>query len=869
MARLVDYSDSSSSSFSSSSSDDDSAFSFSFASPTFASHTSAQQHADAPPVFVFGRSSAKANAAAATAPAFQTAFAQDAFEKMRVRLSVSSNHPTATTTATTSAFSSPFVTAAATASAARQPQSATMAATTTNSKKATATFAGKQPKRRVSPFPSFTSRPGAGSKADKAGAAPWSPLVTPGSAPSSQPQPLATDAVMNDASGPTAFQHQAPVSSHPHAPVAFTTPVSAPVARPVFQFGASASSGVSAFGFAASSSFAFSPAANSWPFQPQQPTAPATASVPAFTAPAPSVAGHQRASFTPRSPFSFGDTTVRSKRSMDDDSEHQGHQHHYQQQQPGHATSSRDSSHTTARRASLPARTHATFVFGAAQPRAATPPASSSPFPSPQVPTNASFSFNKPAAPVGPFVFGRANSLDEPSSRRSSPETAAEPRAGDFTFEPRRRAFVSPQRSTPKTESQRLKLRRSFHVKATLGPTGKWGSGGTTADGGTHSPFGLKKPATATRTTVFQQRRARDAEYAAPADPFVTPLFSRPPTTASDQQQAKVDFTFESRPATATPTAASTTPRATNVYQFGSTGASNATHSHNDDTTGGAHARTPTDGVAVAHESPIQKNASKPSATVPGRRRILRATRPSEATRSSGGGPSSSSQPSRPPADAASATDSGDTSMGVGQASDGSEWGELKQLGGAAYARRHFREAAELYRQSLDAITVYLSQYPDDAVLKDKAKLHANRAASLMMVLQYADAQYECQQSIAADPAYTRAYIRLSRIQLLFGDLATARANLAVAKEQLAQLFFLNVDPADRASVEKIEVAADTLAQLQAAIKRQIDGAAEGTKALKLIEDALAIAPNCRTLQAQKTLVLFTRRYKNEKTTGP
>ncbi|TYZ51934.1 hypothetical protein PybrP1_006674 [[Pythium] brassicae (nom. inval.)] len=790
--------------------------------------------------------------------------------------------------AATRAFASPFASASAAPAAASvlsaspQPRSARpsgCAGSDARMKSPTAsagkpkppfTFAGKQLKRRVTPFPSVTSRPGGGggSKADKAGAAPWSPLVVPVSAPPSQPHGFAHDAVMNDASSAAAeftnvFERQAPAAA-PHSPFAFAVPGPPPPAaaggRPVFQFGAASaaahSSVFSPFGSASPAAGTASGSATPeqrWPFSVQTPAAPATA------APVPPPSSQGDAAASSRPPFSFGDA-FRAKRSMDGG-----------EQQPGHATSSRDgsqSSHATTRRASLPARTHGTFLFGAARDGAApVPTASTSPTCArPQAESCGQLPFGMPA-PAAPFVFGRANTFDE--RRQSAAETAA-PRAGDFTFEPRRTEFVSPQRAGTKAKSQR-KLRTSFRVKATLGtppPRSSSVQGGaaspSTAGAGTsgsssssspplsaHSPFGLKKPASATRTNVFQQMRA-NAEYAAPADPFATPLFPRAKTASESGRRAtmeprrapaqqKPDFTFEARPATASATAPSSTARVSDVYQFGSTGARQPSPGFVFPSSPASEATRSTDDTGEARESP-SRSAPEPGATFPGRR-ILRATRPSEAKRVGTGG---SARP--------------DAAMG-GHASDGSEWGELKQLGGAAYARRNFREAAELYRQSLEAITLYLAQYPDGAVRKDKAKLHANRAASLMMVLQYADAQFECQQAIAADPAYTRAYIRLSRIQLLFGDLAAARANVAVARQQLAQLFFLNVDPADRASVEKLEVAADKLAQLQADIKWHVDGLADWTKALKLLEDALALAPNCRALQAQKAMVLFKRRY--------
>lgn len=822
-------------------------------------------------------------------------------------------------------------------------------------KKPEFTFAGKQLKRRVTPFPSFSSRPGAAAPkaAEKAGAEPWSPLFAPASEPTRHPPPppqqptLADDAVMNEATAAVeftnVFQRQTPSTTF-HSVFSgfgagkFAAPESTPAAaaapaRPVFHFGAadaSARGGFSPFG-AASPAAVSTPAAAAqhWPFNVQNkveaatPAAAAAAKTSIFSAKkssagtslsqrrklnatkmavSPSSQGDSASTRPNGAPFAFGDA-FRFTHSVEPTS------HQEQQQQPGHATSSRDwtqnragETNTTdgARRASMPARTHSAFVFGASSktsmfgepntetnvfsreiPAAATPPPAA--FTNPQVGSGAQFPFGM-ANPTTPFVFGRSNSFDE--RRDASASQAAAPRAGDFTFEPRRTEFTSSHRFSHKPESQR-KLRTSFRVKATLGaPSANAFGGASSHDAAAGaatpgllvgSPFGLKKPSTV-RTSLFQQKRA-NTEYAAPADPFATPLFPRAKSTADPQTQAqnssapvqqKPDFTFESRPKTAPDTG-----QTSEVYRFGASGsaqqapgfvftppswessrldARNA--SRGDKDARSTHTRKQSSGAASHMTQPPVPGSAPPSsanrfaaeespgsaAKFPGRR-ILRATRPSEVTRSTRGEEGAD----------------GDTSMGGDRASDGSEWGELKQLGGAAYSRRNFREAAELYRQSIEAIEVYLEQYPDLSVQKDKAKLHANRAASLMMIMQFADAQYECQQSIDADPTYTRAYIRLSRIQILFGDIVQARENLEIAKQQLAKLFFLNVDPADRTSIEKMEVSVDKLAKLQVDIKWQLD-VLEWTKALKLIEEALTLAPNCRMFQSQKTLVLFKRK---------
>lgn len=203
--------------------------------------------------------------------------------------------------------------------------------------------------------------------------------------------------------------------------------------------------------------------------------------------------------------------------------------------------------------------------------------------------------------------------------------------------------------------------------------------------------------------------------------------------------------------------------------------------------------------------------------------------------------------------------------MGSGETkrNDGSDWGELKALGGTAYSMRNFREAAEFYRRSIEAIELLLRNYPDlenVELMKDKAKLHSNRAASLMMLLQFPDAQWECQKSIETDPSYTRAYIRLSRIQILYGDIVQAKQNVSIAQQQLSSHFFANVDAADKAAIEKVEQSIEKLSSLHVDIKWLLD-IHEWAKASKSIGEALMIAPHSRALQSQKAQALFKRKY--------
>lgn len=570
--------------------------------------------------------------------------------------------------------------------------------------------------------------------------------------------------------------------------------------------------------------------------------------------------------------------------------------------------------------------THKTFVFGAPpKPASAVPstpqaasfakdrPASAV-FTNPNVGTGAQFPFGM-ETPTTPFVFGRPDTREE--EQASSPEAAeTKPlREGDFTFEPRSAGFTPMHRAAFKVDSHR-KLRASFRAKATLGTPTTPAAAPTAYDGGASSstpglpmdsPFGLNtKPSV--RTNIFQQKRA-NSEYSAPADPFATSVFQRakasePSSTAQSSSEPKptkqtLDFSFVSRSRVDSNGAATPTHGASGAegYTFGaasapqqndpkptpggfvfkssdwSPNASNPSISHNGPQNGKAPRR-----VFVAKQKSTAANgappstASRPAGVQPERResfgsdtvnrfpsrRILRAVRPSGVKSNKKVSPPTSSE------DTGDEGADGDTRMGGDEAkhNDGSDWGELKASGGSAYSMRDFREAAELYRKSTEAVELLLLNYPDLQTLelmKDKAKLHANRAASLMMLLQFPDAQWECQKSIETDPSYTRAYIRLSRIQILYGDIIQAKQNVSIAQQQLVSHFFANVDPADKAAIEKVEQSIEKLSSLQVDIKWLMD-VHEWAKASKRIGEALTLAPHCRALQSQKAQALFKRK---------
>lgn len=204
--------------------------------------------------------------------------------------------------------------------------------------------------------------------------------------------------------------------------------------------------------------------------------------------------------------------------------------------------------------------------------------------------------------------------------------------------------------------------------------------------------------------------------------------------------------------------------------------------------------------------------------------------------------------------------DQNDAEMDSGDDDNG--WGELKRLGGEAHTRKDYTLAAELYSKSINALDELMERQPalrTAGHTKDKAKLHANRAASLMMLMQLSEAQRECKASIGIDPSYTRAYLRLGRILVMLGDIVGAKHNLSIAKGH-ANDPSLNTNPEDRASMKKLQVTIDKLSALQGKIKWFTD-IGDLRQALTHTETALALAPNCRMLQVQKTRLLLDQKY--------
>lgn len=189
-------------------------------------------------------------------------------------------------------------------------------------------------------------------------------------------------------------------------------------------------------------------------------------------------------------------------------------------------------------------------------------------------------------------------------------------------------------------------------------------------------------------------------------------------------------------------------------------------------------------------------------------------------------------------------------------------WGEWKMLGGEAYSKKDYQGAADCYLNSVFELEALLGQHSEkktDQVMKDKAKLHSNRAAALMMLLQIADAQRECFLSIECDPGYSRAYLRLARIQVMLGDGDGAKANVVTAKELLTMDSQRKADANDLANVHKTELAITKLDELKSELKWCLE-VHDYSRALAHINEALAIAPSCRALQTQKAEVLFQQK---------
>ncbi|KAF4032800.1 DnaJ domain [Phytophthora infestans] len=332
----------------------------------------------------------------------------------------------------------------------------------------------------------------------------------------------------------------------------------------------------------------------------------------------------------------------------------------------------------------------------------------------------------------------------------------------------------------------------------------------------TPSPFGMHNRRS--RKNARLRRHGRSP----PADPFVTPTFQSHATSSP----------FVSAP-TVRPTVKAATP-STNPFGF-------PTQQSQPGDPKPSHRPVP-------NEARPQKETTRPA--LAGSRRILRA-----ALRNVG------DRARSVPLTTSSGHVEGDTEM---DSEDERDWEELKRLGGVAHCSRKYHEAAEYYRQSIEVLDslLYHDAIEDSSEIRtDKAKLHANRAASLMMLMQITEAQQECRRSIEVDATYARAYLRLGRIQVLLGDTGHAQANLDTARQLMEGRGgeIRAGDQADHASLTKMEDTIKKLTVLQGEIKWYVD-AGDYKQALVHTDSALALAPSSRKLQVQKGQILLGQR---------
>ncbi|KAH7465479.1 DnaJ-like protein subfamily C member 7 [Phytophthora ramorum] len=342
------------------------------------------------------------------------------------------------------------------------------------------------------------------------------------------------------------------------------------------------------------------------------------------------------------------------------------------------------------------------------------------------------------------------------------------------------------------------------------------------------SPFGMDN-----RRSRKNARLRHTYGRSPPADPFVTPTFHNHPSSSPfvssegnpdvvrPTANKGIPFTFG---ASATNFTAGTAQQPSTSNEpgvpFFRSQQQQATVSQSQDS---SHSIPQSNG-SVHHDKPQPSNEGGTRPAFAGSRRILRA-----ALR--GAGVRNDRVSSAPPATTGYHREEGDADM---DSEDEHDWLELKLLGGVAHGKRRFEEAAEYYRQSIEVLESQLhhNDSSDTAELRtDKAKLHANRAACLMMLTQITEAQRECQRSIEVDATYARAYLRLGRIQVLLGETAHAQANIDTAKQLMEGH--------------------------GGEVKSSGMGSGDFKHALEHTESALALAPSCRKLQVQKARILL------------
>ncbi|KAG1712715.1 hypothetical protein DVH05_000455 [Phytophthora capsici] len=442
-----------------------------------------------------------------------------------------------------------------------------------------------------------------------------------------------------------------------------------------------------------------------------------------------------------------------------------------------------------------------------------------------------------------PFEFGEANTSQTNGNNFYFPGQ----QAGDMTA-PATDGFQMGSSGTDKNSRRRLRKTGMFTNKnsprtSEAKPGAKEPEPSpdfSSSSSATPSPFGIQN------RRSRKNARLRHYDRSPPVDPFVIPTYG--------ENNAKV----------VRPTGKRVAVRASTANPFRSDGAQDvATKSGffpvpQKSTVASSSQNTSHPAVffapnAFAQSAKMHQEGTRPAFA--GSRRILRA-----ALRNVG---SREDRPRSAPLTTGSSYHvEGDAEM---ESEDDRDWEELKRLGGVAHLAKRYEEAAEYYSQSIEVLDslLYHDKIEDSSEIRtDKAKLHANRAASLMMLMQITEAQQECRRSIEVDATYARAYLRLGRIQVQLGDTAHAQANLDTARQlmEVNNGRVRNSDLADLASLSKVEATIKKLTALQGEIKWYVD-CGDFKQALVHTDSALALAPSSRNLQVQKGQILLHQRY--------
>ncbi|DAZ93248.1 TPA: LOW QUALITY PROTEIN: hypothetical protein N0F65_007948, partial [Lagenidium giganteum] len=372
------------------------------------------------------------------------------------------------------------------------------------------------------------------------------------------------------------------------------------------------------------------------------------------------------------------------------------------------------------------------------------------------------------------------------------------------------------------------------------------------------SPFG---------TNVFSNRGSDATQKAkvssSPADPFAIPVF-RPSTSTTTKPQSpcavrqRLNFSADE---------ASNEPPQSKTFVFGESSSQNSSVPPSASFQFGANtsskAQSNFGSVTAASDADLRAMFGLPTtdSTVALERRVLHARKTARAQRAAFKQQSAVARKESRHRDAPESD--GEGSEETTEEDDMlADWGELKRRGGQAYSARDYQSAADFYCQSIDVVEKILEVNPAMntwQLRNDKAKLHANRAAALMMLMQINEAQRECRAALEEDHTYVKAYLRLAKIQLLFGETTNVRENLMTARRLCDSTWPAEMDATDQATIEKLQVSVQKLEKLQDEVKWCLD-VGDFAGALLYMNDALVIAPSCRTMQVQKAEALFKKK---------